>query len=734
MPLPSDPRILAAILAQISDGILVATPDGRPVWSNASARRLHGAATLVGGPEAWGDAFTLLTLAGEPYPFAALPLSRAARGETVADSAWRVRRRDGSERVLAGSATPLQGPDGTPLGAVMVMRDVTAEFEARQLAEEQTRQLEETAVELEAAADDLQRANAALAVGEARLAGIIGSAMDAIVTVDEAQRIVLVNAAAEQLFGWTADELRGQPLERLIPRRFHGAHPGHVRAFGATGVTTRSMRSHAAVPALRRDGTEFPIEASISQVRTEEGRFYTVILRDVTERLAAERAQHEAAGRLALLAEAGQRLGESLDPRETLAAMARLAVPRLADACVVDLQGEDGATRRVAAAGDPADPRVAPLLRPPDAAPAPGAPGAPVADRLVLPLAARGRVLGAATLVRLAPRPPFGPDDRTAADELARRAALAVDNGLLYQEAVTARAHLERLTDDLQDTNDELVAATVRASAARVTAEEASAAKSQFLATMSHELRTPLNAITGYTELLTMGLAGEVSADQREYLDRVARSARHLLGLINEVLDLSRVEAGQLRVELRLGDALHEAREAVALVRPQAQQRGLLLTVAPPADPMPFFGDPDRLRQILVNLLGNAVKFTESRPGAPGRVGIEVGTVRGAAGTPATLAGPGPWVRVVVADTGIGIPADKLGAIFEPFVQVDGGHTRRHGGTGLGLAIARRLARLMGGELTAASTVGVGSTFTLWLPAASARRTPAAGMAAVGRG
>ncbi|MDF1504372.1 PAS domain-containing sensor histidine kinase [Roseisolibacter sp. H3M3-2] len=244
---------------------------------------------------------------------------------------------------------------------------------------------------------------------------------------------------------------------------------------------------------------------------------------------------------------------------------------------------------------------------------------------------------------------------------------------------------------------------------ARVRAEAASRAKSDFLARMSHELRTPLNAILGYVDLLAMGLAGPTSDAQREYLGRVEGSGRHLLTLIDDVLDVARIEAGELAVERRPASVADVVEGALALVQPQAEAKGVTAAWARGAeDPaLRYVGDPDRVRQVLLNLLGNAIKFTP--PG--GRV-----TVRAASDADADGA---PRVALAVADTGIGIAADQQARIFEPFVQVDGGLNRRSGGTGLGLAISRQLVHLMGGELSLASAPGMGATFTLRLPAST---------------
>jgi PAS domain S-box-containing protein len=240
------------------------------------------------------------------------------------------------------------------------------------------------------------------------------------------------------------------------------------------------------------------------------------------------------------------------------------------------------------------------------------------------------------------------------------------------------------------------------ASAARDAAEAANAAKTRFLSTMSHELRTPLNAIGGYAELLELGIRGPVTAQQREDLSRIQRSQRHLLGLVNEVLNYAKLESGTVRYAAA-DVPVHEAlADAAALLAPQARAKRLTLDVGECPPGLAVRADPEKLRQVLVNLLGNAIKFTD-RGGAALSV-----TCDDAAGT----------VAIRVRDTGIGIPADKLEVIFEPFVQVRADLTRTAEGTGLGLAISRDLARGMGGDLTAESTPGVGSTFTLTLPAA----------------
>ena len=294
----------------------------------------------------------------------------------------------------------------------------------------------------------------------------------------------------------------------------------------------------------------------------------------------------------------------------------------------------------------------------------------------------------------------FDAEERELLTTIGRQCAQALERARLFAAERAAHAESE--------------AARHAAERARREADEANQAKASFLATMSHEIRTPINAILGYSQLMELGIAGPVTDRQRDYLARLAATSEHLRGLVDDVLDLSKIDAEQMTVERRpaLTGALVAA--SLDLVRPQASARNVRLVDGRPGDPGEgFIGDEHRVRQILANLLSNAVKFTE--PG--GSVTVECGRAEDT--PPSTdLRGGGPWTFVRVRDKGIGIAPEEQTKIFEPFHQVDRSHTRQRGGTGLGLAISRRLARLMGGDLSLESTRGAGSTFTLWLPAA----------------
>lgn len=257
---------------------------------------------------------------------------------------------------------------------------------------------------------------------------------------------------------------------------------------------------------------------------------------------------------------------------------------------------------------------------------------------------------------------------------------------------------------------------TAELAIARDRAEAADRLKSAFLATMSHELRTPLNSIIGFTGIILQGLAGPLNHEQMKQLNMVRDSARHLLSLINDVLDISKIEAGQLQIVSEPFDVRATVEKVVGLVRPLAEKKGLALRITYSSTIEEALGDQRRVEQILLNLLNNAVKFTEH-----GEVSIAVEPVPPAPGVGAAASETGagddmPMLRFVVRDTGIGIRPEHIPVLFQPFRQIDFGLTRRHEGTGLGLAICRRLATLMGGGIAVASEPGRGSEFTVTLP------------------
>jgi signal transduction histidine kinase len=308
----------------------------------------------------------------------------------------------------------------------------------------------------------------------------------------------------------------------------------------------------------------------------------------------------------------------------------------------------------------------------------PPEPGMTVAQAAAgLPLLVGENLVGVMVL-RFSASRTFSAEDRAQMMSVASQCAQALERARLHQAEHDARMEAEE---------------------ARARADEANRAKTEFLAVMSHELRTPLNAIAGYAELLEIGIHGPLNESQREAITRIQRSERHLLGLINDVLNFAKIDAGHVDIEVGPVPVRGTLAALEALVAPQLRAKRLSYSYAPCEEDAWMEADAEKVRQILLNLLSNAIKFTD----AGGRI------------TASCTIEP-TVVRLHVADTGAGIAEDKRDRIFEPFVQLQPGRTRTHEGTGLGLAISRDLARAMHGEILVESTVGVGSTFTLTLP------------------
>lgn len=415
----------------------------------------------------------------------------------------------------------------------------------------------------------------------------------------------------------------------------------------------------------------------------------------------------QAGGRF--LAEASRLLADSLDYETTLATVAGLSLPYFGAWCIVDLC-TNGEMRRVAVLHT--DPEMQALARrlesgwPPERDDPLGAPRAVrrreteiianipdemlitvsrgeenlrilralgMGSLLVVPLLARGEVLGAITYVSPQKGRAHGTEDVALAEDVAARCAIALDNARLHRTALEAQR----------------------------TAEEASAAKSQFLAVVSHELRTPLTGIVAFAELLETQVLGPMEAKQQEACARIKANSWQLVSIIEEILIFSRAEAGKLEVNREEADIAEIALEVVRVLEPTAARGGVALHFACEEAPPRLWTDPGKVRQILYNLIGNATKFTRQ-----GQITVTVDWDRSTSTD----------LQLHVRDTGPGIAPEEQERIFEPFTQVDSTHTRAVGGTGLGLSIARKLAQLLGGDTTLQSTPGEGSTFTLHLP------------------
>lgn len=419
----------------------------------------------------------------------------------------------------------------------------------------------------------------------------------------------------------------------------------------------------------------------------------------------AEAAQARAeytAERQRFLAEAGRLLAASLDPESTLRTITHLAVPRIADWCTVSLIDDKGKLNQLEVAhADPAKLRFALELQkkyPPDDEASmrvvrsgeselyPEIPDAmleqsardaehlriirelQLRSAMVVPMKIRGDVLGLITFIGAESGRRFDHDDLEFAESLAARSALAITNARLYHQA-----------------------------------QEANRSKADFLAIMSHELRTPLTAIFGYTELLSSGITGPITQPQINQLDRIKGSASHLLGIIEDILNYARAEAGHDVVDNDVVTLSAVVEEAASIVKPAAEKKGLSFISDVEKDCV-LNTDRGKLRQILVNLLGNAVKFTSE------------GTIR------LMVRCPDDEVVITVEDTGVGIGPADLDKVFEPFRQLQNATTRTAGGTGLGLAVTKRFAELLGGSVAVQSELERGTTFTVRIPSEAAPR------------
>ena len=484
---------------------------------------------------------------------------------------------------------------------------------------------------------------------------LVESVLDyAIFALDPTGHIRTWNAGAQLIKGYTADEIIGKHFSIFYPpEKVAEGFPDYELE-----VAAREGRFEDEDWRVRKDGTRFWANVVITALRDRSGMLvgFGKVTRDLTERRAAEQAVRESEQRFHLLIDSVHDYGIFMLDREGCVSSWNEGAERINGYTADEIIGKHYS------------------IFYPDEDLAWNKPG------YELEVAAReGRFEDESWRVRKDGSRFWANVVLTAARD---------ENGTLLG--------FSKVTRDL--TERRIAQERAIADARRVAeAEAANRAKSEFLASMSHELRTPLNAIGGYTDLLRLGVAGEIDADQREYLDRIRLSQQHLLGIINDLLNFSRLEAGRVSFDLQpmsLGEAVQRV---LPMIEPQANQRGLEVGVGEHQDEL-VNADPPKVEQVLVNLLSNAVKFTE-----PG------GTIT------ITQFRDGDWAGVRVLDTGIGIPPAKFEAIFEPFVQVGRTLNSAHEGTGLGLSISRELARAMGGDLTVVSAPGEGSTFTLRL-------------------
>lgn len=822
------------ILDSAAEGIFGLDRDGNITFVNPAAARMTGYEVheLIGRP--LHETVHHTRPDGTPWPREECSTYAVLRDGAIhhvtGEVAW---KKDGTSFPVEYVSSPIQ-EGGKIVGAVVIFMDVT---QRKQAEAEQARLL--------------RQAEAA----EAKFRALLESAPDAIIAVDGDGRIVLVNSQTEKLYGYRRDELLGQPIEVLIPERYRDDHAAaRARYYADPGVLP--MGGHREVASLRKDGSEFLAEVSLNLLKTEEGPLVITVVRDITERKRAEeerarflaweqaaRAEAEAARRrFAFLAEATTLLASSLDYEVTLQRVARLAVPVLADICIVDIIEDDSIRQVAVAALDPAKEKLLEEMRyryPPDpsgphpvmrvlhtgqAELYPEIPDSLLVSyahdaehlamirqlgfrsRITVPFVARGRTLGAISFILTESDNRYGPAELALAEDLARRAALAVDNARLYREAQealnreqSARAEAEKLaaeraailgqigdaviiadpsgritfaneaarrlygvsrtTGSIQEFEEVYRTQTVdwrqrgphewplaraavhgepvvdaemrirrpdgtevvaQGNATPVVTEDGSRLggvltlhdvtaqrdlerqKDEFFASVSHDLRTPLAAIKASIGVVLANEPPATPEPIHRMLTNIDLAADRMSKLVDDILELTRLQAGRVQLRLSQCDLRMVALRSARAIEPLAQERGQRLEVRLPQRPLQTMADAERIERALLNLLSNAQKY--GRAGGTITLSLEERDGEAVFG---------------VADDGPGIPEAYQDRIFERFYRRETEATARNQGSGLGLPIARAMVELHGGRIWVESGQGAGTTFWFTLPIAS---------------
>lgn len=522
------------------------------------------------------------------------------------------------------------------------------------------------------------------------LAEIAGIAADAIICIDEAQKIMFFNAGAEAIFGWTANEITGQRIEVLIPERHRGRHEEQVHAFGRSAVKARRMGERREIAGLRKNGEVFPAEAAISQVSQDGVVVYAVALRDVS-------ARHHFEKRQSFLAKAGEQLAAAFEIEDTLKRIVALAIPVLADGCIVETRVEGGYHAEATGHLDPSAAtalsrlEAIPSRNPPEDHPLRKILGKPesvlIAEDatkrmmavnahpeyrsaigvlnarsvLFIPMIGRGQLIGVLTLFRT--ERSFNNDEVAFAEDFSRLIALAIDN-----------ARLHRVLKRNLRSRDEMIGI------------------------VSHDLRNPVAAVKMLTRAMLNSFA-EKESPVMENVELMSQAADQMDSLIRDLLDVSRLDSGNLKLQLEAVDPVLLVHDSLRTLVPLAGERKIVLENLVEGTFPLVLADVDRVQQVLSNLVGNALKFTS----AGGRIEISAVT------SP-------DEITISVKDNGKGIAKDQLAHVFERYWQSS--RTDKHG-AGLGLPIAKGIVEAHGGRIWIESELGRQTTVSFTLPTSS---------------